>query len=63
MYIEFDIFQEALPNLLEFLGLNFSGAKNKQTNKQKLPWKLLVRRTHRKKLIMKIPHANNYVIC
>ena len=30
MYTEFDIFQEALPNLLEFLGLDFSGAK--QTN-------------------------------
>lgn len=31
MYIEFDIFQKTLPNLLEFLGLNFSGTKKTTT--------------------------------
>lgn len=36
MYIEFDIFQKALPNLLEFLGLKFSGTKKKQQQQTSL---------------------------
>lgn len=42
MYIEFGILREALPNLLEFLGLNFSGAKKKNP----LSCRFLVLRTY-----------------